>query len=323
MIPVYRPFGLYRLGLAVLVLLSHSLWMSAGGDSFLARVGLGNVGVMSFFVLSGFIVSEALATFYAGRSGAFLVNRFNRLYPPFVAALAVSIALHALAGVGVFSARNLIGNALALIPFAQNNAMGTLPAYDFIPIVWAVRAEVMFYVAAGAAAFLGWTGFGTVAFVVLLLQLATYAWQLPYNLSFYGQFAPYFVLGVAFHRRHRVVAGVALVATLAHYAVYVSAGASSAPAVVSFGLFCLSLGIFARLSGRQSRHVDLDRRFGDMSYPVYLVHSGVIVLVSLVATGYLAHAAAIGLTLLIAVALIAAVEAPMRSVRARVRRAAL
>ena len=99
--------------------------------------------------------------------------------------------------------------------------------------------------------------------------------------------------------------------------------ASSAPAVVSFGLFCLSLGIFARLSGRQSRHVDLDRRFGDMSYPVYLVHSGVIVLVSLVATGYLAHAAAIGLTLLIAVALIAAVEAPMRSVRARVRRAAL
>lgn len=323
MIPVYRPFGLYRLGLAVLVLLSHSVWMSAGGDSFVARVGLGNIGVMSFFVLSGFIVSEALATFYAGRSGAFLVNRFNRLYPPFMAALAVSILLHALAGAGVFSAGNLIGNALALIPFAQNNAMGTLPEYDFIPIVWAVRVEVMFYLAAGAAAVFGWTGFGTVALVVLLLQLATYVWQLPYNLSFYGQFAPYFVLGVAFHRRNRGVAGIALVSTLSHYAFYVSGGVASAPAVVSFTLFCTSLGILAWLSGRQSRHVDLDRRFGDMSYPVYLVHSGVIVLVSSVATGYLAHAVVIGLTMLISLALIAAVEAPMRSVRTRVRRAAL
>src|SRR3546814_689123 len=116
--PYYRPFGTYRLVLATLVLLSHSFWLSLGGDHFLSRIGVGNVGVMSFFVLSGFVISEALSSFYQTRPAAFLLNRFNRLYPPFLAALAISVGLHAWAGQGSFITQNLLANTLALVPLA-------------------------------------------------------------------------------------------------------------------------------------------------------------------------------------------------------------
>lgn len=51
----YRLFGAYRLALAVMVLLSHSPGFL---PDWIARLSLGNVGVFSFFVLSGFVISH-------------------------------------------------------------------------------------------------------------------------------------------------------------------------------------------------------------------------------------------------------------------------
>jgi peptidoglycan/LPS O-acetylase OafA/YrhL len=61
----YRLFGSYRAALAFAVVVSHSLPML--GQTFLQQVELGNIAVMSFFILSGFIIAEAGSTFYKGR----------------------------------------------------------------------------------------------------------------------------------------------------------------------------------------------------------------------------------------------------------------
>jgi len=77
----YRPFGIFRFVLAVSVVVSHSTGLEAPG-SFLAAMGIGNIAVMGFFVLSGFIIAEAASTFYRNRPAAFLANRFWRIAPP-------------------------------------------------------------------------------------------------------------------------------------------------------------------------------------------------------------------------------------------------
>ena len=55
----YRLFGTYRFLLAIGVVVSHSFLLTPDPDSLAANIGIGNISVMSFFVLSGFIISEA------------------------------------------------------------------------------------------------------------------------------------------------------------------------------------------------------------------------------------------------------------------------
>ena len=91
----YRLFGVFRFVLALMVVISHSARL--GGpeiESALKPWGLGNVAVMVFFCLSGYIIAEALDLFYRQRIGKFLLNRTLRIIPPFLAALLFSILVH-------------------------------------------------------------------------------------------------------------------------------------------------------------------------------------------------------------------------------------
>ncbi|MDX1429000.1 MAG: hypothetical protein R3282_01880, partial [Rhodothermales bacterium] len=74
----YRLFGGYRLSLATMVLLSHSPGFL---PAWMIDLSLGNVGVFSFFVLSGFVIAEALDVFYRGNVRGFAINRFLKIYP--------------------------------------------------------------------------------------------------------------------------------------------------------------------------------------------------------------------------------------------------
>ena len=94
--PQYRPFGALRLGLALLVVAQHFQHLLPEDQrTAFHRLGLGAVAVAVFFAISGFVVAEANAVFYPGRPGAFLANRLLRVVPPYFAALALSVLVHA------------------------------------------------------------------------------------------------------------------------------------------------------------------------------------------------------------------------------------
>lgn len=84
-----------RLGLAGLVLLSHSLTMSGGtdplGDVTGGIVDLGTVAVDGFFALSGFLIARSAVS--APSVGRFLWRRALRILPGFWVCLIVTVAV--------------------------------------------------------------------------------------------------------------------------------------------------------------------------------------------------------------------------------------
>lgn len=84
-----------RLGLAALVLLSHSLTMSGGtdplGDLTGGIVDLGTVAVDGFFALSGFLIARSFVS--SPTVGRFLWRRALRILPGFWACLLVTVAV--------------------------------------------------------------------------------------------------------------------------------------------------------------------------------------------------------------------------------------
>jgi peptidoglycan/LPS O-acetylase OafA/YrhL len=87
----YRLLGTYRALLALLVLLSHSnMWL----PEWVRPLALGNVGVFLFFILSGFVIAEALDIFYPGKPQRFLLNRFLPIYPTYWSACVVAIVIY-------------------------------------------------------------------------------------------------------------------------------------------------------------------------------------------------------------------------------------
>src|SRR5437879_1248562 len=130
----YRFFGSFRLLLAVMVLGQHVHWLAPRSvgreiESFFT----GDIGVLTFFVLSGFVISEAADLFYKARPFRFLSNRMLRIMPPFLFALIVCVLCsYALVSTGTFKMirdpqmavqvsnemflpRNLVANVLYLI----------------------------------------------------------------------------------------------------------------------------------------------------------------------------------------------------------------
>lgn len=227
MLPQYRPLGAYRFLLAVMVVVSHTHMLAGGSISrFFEPLGLGNMAVMSFFVLSGFVIAEAIETYYRNRPGPFLVNRLLRIFPPFLVALAFSLSVHW--GIGHFSelqffdpvsesqkasmlsSENVLANALCLVIIYGLSHLGLSLDYLFVRFIWAVAVELHFYYVAAALMFcsgfaivrklerrreLFWiaTSIGLVAIFVLSMLS-------PHKLLFYGVWIPYFSLGVGiFH----------------------------------------------------------------------------------------------------------------------------
>ena len=114
---------------------------------------------MGFFVLSGFIISEAMVLFYSNRYRAFLTNRFARLMPPYLGAVVVSVMVHAIllkSGMlrlpdydvlpaDILSASNLIIQTTGIIPvFNFNNLLPRAEWYFFIRFAWAIFVQFVF-----------------------------------------------------------------------------------------------------------------------------------------------------------------------------------
>lgn len=315
----YRAFGAYRFLLAFIVLLSHTWFFSFGldGGTYVQSLGIGDIGVMGFFCLSGFVIIEAVDRTYSNRPVAFVANRFLRLAPPYLVAVAISGAIHFVlqasgilrlpfesTNVELFSAQNLLINSTAIIPFINfNNVFPDAEWYLFVRFAWAIFIEFVFYLYVFAA-IIGWK------FVASrFLPLAIYAGlalvgalalhvvhELVRPLHYALAFAPYFGFGAAIYgavaRRSKValvLAVVCFVTLILHFARYTQeavfwsawvSGLSDASVFVPILMMAVAALLIPLLS-----HVELapdmirlDKRLGDQSYAIYLNHYAFIVL---------------------------------------------
>jgi peptidoglycan/LPS O-acetylase OafA/YrhL len=292
--------GSFRLFLALVVVLWHTSRVAPIKGAIATEMLYGIVAVCVFFVLSGYIITEAARTFYVGRPFAFLANRFVRLYPQYIAVLLIAGLVLTLPPAGAplgaasLSPSNVIKNFFSITPFVT--LLGE--RVDWISIVWALRVEFTFYalVCAGLLLSAWFPVLGRRSLLIVcasclvgffLLQIFSYSLLLG-NVMF----VPMFVAGVShsffgrsLERERAAWAAVTAMAVglsalqLLTYAQGGTAHRSLADAWAAgfwmsglLFLVLLAAGFWMRFS------TPFDRRAGELSYLVYLVHQPLVML---------------------------------------------
>lgn len=332
----YRLFGSYRALLAILVLVSHTnMWLPL----WVAPLALGNVGVLLFFVLSGFVIAEACDVFYPGKPQRFLLNRFLRIYPTYWAACGVAIAIYAWTPPPEFNWNFVLIFANLSIVFAER-----LPPSDLrlISVIWAVGIELRFYVLAALVDYLdrffsqrGKLQPGRLMFLagVIFLALYVYTWTTGFNRFSVFKFAPFFVLGFIYYRwlryksRISILLGVlTLLATLHSYILYNSVTPETDTASTTL-VFVAGLVLFAGLACVPSvyrKMEQVDKRLGDLTYSIYLVHWPIVYAVDQSdLQGYAAFSTALAVSIGLSALIVLTVEKPFLHLRDSIRRTRL
>ena len=185
-------FDFLRFALATLVIFSHSypllLKPNAEEPFWFATVGQrtgGELAVDGFFILSGFLIAKSWKS--SRGLEIFLRNRFLRIYPGFLLAIAFSALIvapilsdNATVYWQAFSWRNFVVHGLNLnyyTPPTKVPSNGSL---------WTIRYEFMCYL---TVAFLGLCGLlyrGSIIFLGLIFCLIMYAGQIYFHLKPYG-----------------------------------------------------------------------------------------------------------------------------------------
>lgn len=329
----YRLLGTYRALLALLVLISHTnMWL----PDWVGPLALGNVGVLSFFVLSGFVIAEACDVFYPGKPQRFLLNRFLRIYPTYWVTCGIAIAIYVWIPHPEFNANTGAIFANLTIILAER-----LPSNELrlLSLIWAVGIELRFYVLAAlvdyADRFLNRQGIlkpGTFMFLAGLTFLVLYffAWTTGFNRFSVMKFAPFFVLGFAYYRllRYRskgsqLLVLFALLAAAHSYIEYNSAGANTLVASSTL-IFAIGLVLFGGLAcvTKVPKIIEkIDKRLGDLTYSIYLVHWPIVYAVTESdLLGYEAFATTVICTILISLLIFMVVERPLFVLRDSIRR---
>jgi peptidoglycan/LPS O-acetylase OafA/YrhL len=349
----YRYFGGFRLLLAVLVMVQHF-----GADLapaplalFLAPYGSGSVAVLVFFALSGFVITEAVDSVYRNRPGAFLTNRLLRIVPHFLLAVALAVLAHEFFRISggvrlwrsqpsfpdnAFAASNVLLNFLAIAPMGKR-----FIAYNFLTITWAIRVEMAFYLTMFGCIAIGRRlpsphGFAVVASGLLVLLLPP-LWLVihGHGLEMIG-FTPYFAFGGALYfatrgsRRGWLTALASIPLMLWQFiedqARIVPIQGIPPSATGNLIILIALLSVMTALAFAPiARGRNTDRTLGDLTYPLYLYHEVVLIVILTVTTGYAYSTLTFGfvLSFITAAVLMALVDPMVTAYRDRVRGRAL
>lgn len=286
--PPYRLLGCYRALLALLVVISHS---SAYFPSYVSRFSLGNVGVFSFFVLSGFVIAEALDVFYPGQPHRFLFNRFLRLYPVYWLACIVALLIYFIKPPENFS--------FSLATFFSNLTIllaERLPPDQirYISVVWAVGIELRFYFIVALLDMLVWISsrFGLQVFFKAscsVICLLIYIWACKQGLGHHPiiKFMPFFILGYYYYfivENGDAGSFIMCLATLPmalnsyidYHLLRPWTDIYLTTAVFLFSLVLLGKLVFIKVGANSDFLLRLDKKLGGITYPIYLIHWPVI-----------------------------------------------
>lgn len=293
--------GFLRTILALVVCLIH-----AGGiEGYVPMYG--DVAVQGFYVVSGFYIAMVFTKKYArlhNGAAVFWVNRYLRLAPAYVI-----VSLIAYMTIGRFALGGLDLEERALVLLSQFTMIGQdafmflayepgsgwfftrdfhaltsaqIPAYRMmmIPQGWSIGVELWFY---ALAPFLVLRRTGTLVAIIgaaLFLRLAAgsalgFSGD-PWNYRFFPFELGTFLLGVLSYRAWKAQPGAnpatglmalaGLVGLIATYH-YLPLGESE-----KRWAFLLLLAFALPRIFDATRHSTMDRRIGDLSYPLYIVH---------------------------------------------------
>jgi peptidoglycan/LPS O-acetylase OafA/YrhL len=329
-------FGTFRYLLALMVVVSH-LWRSIS-------IWAGTYAVFSFFLLSGYLMALVLNSTYGftGRGlGRYLANRALRIYPAYLAALALSVAVIVLLpdATRSISLLRLPDDWLlwlrSLVIFTLQ--VDPLYASRLIPPAWSVDIELCFYIALG----LGLARGRRVALVWFVASVAYSVHLVAGETTFTERYSnllaaslPYSAGVLVYHYREllgRWISGRGhAIVALTLFSANVSVGlwvwnvfTTGFYASVAFTAYAV-----AALGALRPRDLPptirrIDRFLGDLSYPVFLCHWSMAVVI--VALG-LAHEKGVALFLwslplvnLCAWCLHRFIERPAESLRVRIR----
>jgi peptidoglycan/LPS O-acetylase OafA/YrhL len=247
----------------------------------------GAFGVAVFFLISGFVVPLSLQ----GRPrGAFLRARLWRIFPTYLAALALGLLVRAVSSAGWGDPLRV--HPVALLPNALlvHDILG-ISSIDLVN--WTLTVELKFYLllafawpllARWKAAFVL-----ALALLALLLNLSA-AWAVPFlplrlgyavrGLAFEAMLLPFMLLGTLFLLRLRGELGrTALLATSAGVGALSMLAWTSGPMAGSYGAmapgYLWGWGFFTLCFALRRHAVPLAplRWLSAISYPLYLVHS--------------------------------------------------
>lgn len=289
-----------------------------------AGISLGSLGVSIFFLISGYII---LRTIDRESPVKFAIMRAFRIFPlcaftSICVAIVTGILCWRYGGESPHSIGSVVANSFA--------APGILGTFSTIPVIWSLTVELFFYAAmAIGSACVGRIGLGHIALMSVLSGSFSVASQMPeiraalspavsgavITFGYCAFHLGFLLIGSALYRCNE--AGLFRLRSIFSLMLIVSIYAVTLALTVKFGSLAgtgttwqigvLSLVIFlvAMLNGLKLRAIKWFTFFGDISYPLYLIHipGAWAIMFFLASHGYGMHSAT---TLAILICIIAA-----------------
>jgi peptidoglycan/LPS O-acetylase OafA/YrhL len=284
-----------------------SVLQGFAADPLALALNVGNLGVVLFFLVSGFVVTH---TGFAEPPWQYAAKRLLRIYPMLVVAVLLSAALFAI-GLHPLST----GDGTAVTPdsllanaFLANYLMA--PRVALVNVGWTLLIEVMFYalllVVLPLLRLVVWPVIaGELALVAAILATARLGGTSYALLAVNVGYLPALLIGqtiwAVWSRRLPVWAGVALgVVAAAEYVWAGIPGMGRQPTVYLYNLtLALGLVVFlaALLAEPKLRPVRLTSYLADHSYSLYLLHGLLAVALMNVLYAWLGYPAALAVGL--------------------------
>lgn len=335
-------FGTYRTLLALMVVASHL------GN--IHRIGA--YAVFGFYILSGYLMTLIMQRNYGySISGVsrYAVNRFLRIYPMYWLSMILSAVLIWYLGgkftshfhPAIFLPRNfseLARNLLLFFPFRESPRL--------TPPAWALTVEIFFYVLIGLGISRNIRTTAIWFVVSALYHVVAIYFQLGWHhryLTIIAASLPFSTGALIFHRKREFIQYadrvkgelgdhlpyVLALIILANWSLgYVTAQSEGVLFYSNYLLCALMVVVLSERKGLPYINKKFDRWMGDFSYPIYLIHYQIGIVVVVVCTaagmdlrrpGLVLLYLSIPLIFLCALVLTVAVERPIERLRSRIK----
>jgi peptidoglycan/LPS O-acetylase OafA/YrhL len=212
-----RNFGTERFLLALIVLIWHCNGYQIGQIKVPIGFNYGELTVLIFFALSGYIISKSICSYYLNNPIGFLKNRLISLVPPiyFFSLLSSFIQCNDLLNSSIASPMqcsnsNLFANFYAIMPFKFFlDKIFQITLIELLPLLWAIRVEFLFYFITAGVVYVSYkkniSDKSKIYLVLSLLLTCFLGYFFIGNLkiSSYLGYVIYFLLGFLFFLREK------------------------------------------------------------------------------------------------------------------------